>query len=37
MHVVCMCGTTDRHKIIIEITFAAWCEVNIEFAERLFL
>ena len=26
-----------RHKIVMDITFAAWCEVNIEFAERLFL
>ena len=26
-----------RHKVVMDITFAAWCEVNIEFAERLFL
>ena len=25
-----------RHKVVMDITFAAWCEVNIEFAERLF-
>ena len=24
-------------KVVMDITFAAWCEVNIEFAERLFL
>ena len=29
--------TFDRHKVVMDITFAAWCEVNIEFAERLFL
>ena len=28
---------TDRHKVVMDITFAAWCGVNIEFAERLFL
>ena len=21
----------DRHKVVMDITFAAWCEVNIEF------
>ena len=26
-----------RHKVVMDITFAAWCEVNIEFAERLFV
>ena len=26
-----------RHKVVMDITFAAWCEVKIEFAERLFL
>ena len=25
----------DRHKVVIDITFAAWCEVNIEFVEWL--
>ena len=29
--------TFDRHKVVMDITFAAWCEVNIEFAELLFL
>ena len=28
--------TSDRHKVVMDITFAAWCEVNIEFAELLF-
>ena len=28
--------TFDRHKVVMDITFAAWCEVNIEFAELLF-
>ena len=28
--------TFDRHKVVMDSTFAAWCEVNIEFAERLF-
>ena len=27
----------DRHKVVMDITFVAWCEVNIEFAELLFL
>ena len=22
----------DRHKVVMDITFVAWCEVNIEFA-----
>ena len=26
-----------RRKVVMDITFAAWCEVNIEFAERLFV
>ena len=26
-----------RHKVVMDIGFAAWCEVNIEFAERLFV
>ena len=25
----------DRHKVVMDITFAAWCEVNIEFVEWL--
>ena len=25
----------DRHKAVMDITFAAWCEVNIEFVEWL--
>ena len=25
----------DRHKAVTDITFAAWCEVNIEFVEWL--
>ena len=25
-----------RHKVVMDLTFAAWCGVNIEFAERLF-
>ena len=25
----------DRHKVVMDITFAAWCEVNIEFVEGL--
>ena len=25
----------DRHKVVIDTTFAAWCEVNIEFVEWL--
>ena len=25
-----------RHKVVMDITFAAWCEVNIEFVERFF-
>ena len=29
--------TFDRRKVVMDITFAAWCEVNIEFAELLFL
>ena len=29
--------TLDRHKVVMDITFVAWCEVNIEFAELLFL
>ena len=29
--------TFDRHKVVMDITFAAWREVNIEFAELLFL
>ena len=29
--------TFDGHKVVMDITFAAWCEVNIEFAELLFL
>ena len=29
--------TFNRHKVVMDITFAAWREVNIEFAERLFL
>ena len=29
--------TLDRHKVVMDITFIAWCEVNIEFAELLFL
>ena len=29
--------TFDRHNVVMDITFAAWCEVNIEFAELLFL
>ena len=46
MHVVCVCvcvwnyrrfATFDRHKVVMDITFAAWCEVNTEFAELLFL
>ena len=28
--------TFDSHKVGMDITFAAWCEVNIEFAELLF-
>ena len=28
--------TFDRHKVVMDITFAARCEVNIEFAELLF-
>ena len=28
--------TFDRHKTVMNITFAAWCEVNIQFAELLF-
>ena len=28
--------TFDRHKVVMDITFAAWREVNIEFAELLF-
>ena len=28
--------TLDRHKVVMDITFVAWCEVNIEFAELLF-
>ena len=28
--------TLDRRKVVMDITFAAWCEVNIEFAELLF-
>ena len=28
--------TFDRRKVVMDITFAAWCEVNIEFAELLF-
>ena len=28
--------TFDRHKVGMDITFAAWCEVKIEFAELLF-
>ena len=28
--------TFDRHKVVMDITFAAWCEVNIEFAELFF-
>ena len=28
--------TFDRHKVVVDITFAAWCEVNIQFAELLF-
>ena len=27
--------TFDRHKVVMDITFAAWCEVNEEFAELL--
>ena len=32
-----LCGamTFDRHKVVMDITFAEWCEVNIEFAEWL--
>ena len=29
--------TFDRHKVVMDITFAAWCEVNIEFAELLWM
>ena len=25
----------DRHEVVMDITFAAWCEVNIEFVEWL--
>ena len=25
----------DRHKAVMDITFAAWCEVNVEFVEWL--
>ena len=25
----------DRHKVVMDITFAAWCEVNLEFVEGL--
>ena len=28
--------TLDRHKVVMDTTFVAWCEVNIEFAELLF-
>ena len=28
--------TLDRHKVVMDITFVAWCEANIEFAELLF-
>ena len=28
--------TLDRHRVVMDITFVAWCEVNIEFAELLF-
>ena len=28
--------TFDRHTVVMDITFAAWCEVNIEFAELPF-
>ena len=28
--------TFDRHKVVMDITFAAWCGVNLEFAELLF-
>ena len=27
--------TFDRHKVVMDITFAAWCEGNIEFVEWL--
>ena len=27
--------TFNRHKVVVDITFAAWCEVNIEFVEWL--
>ena len=26
----------DRHEVVMDITFAAWCEVNMEFVEWLF-
>ena len=29
--------TLHRHEVVMDITFVAWCEVNIEFAELLFL
>ena len=29
--------TFDRHKVVMDITFAAWCVVNIEFAELFFV
>ena len=29
--------TFDRHKVVMDITYAAWCEENIECAELLFL
>ena len=28
--------TFDRHKVVMHITFAAWCEVNIEFCRAVF-